>query len=187
MKQIQVVSMALGVVALLLAGCASEQQMDEPARGMAMPVEILDYMTGSDAALDQSRVLLVQSQGQLEEVAGDALAGLKIDFAVHSVVVLALGERATGGWWASITGLQRDGGLLYVQGTANKPGPDEMVTEALTYPFAAAVIPKTTNVQLVPEIDSVVGQPAPMSDAEMYEMDATEDVGPTMDAEETTE
>ncbi|CAN5893831.1 hypothetical protein BH23ACT11_BH23ACT11_31170 [soil metagenome] len=50
------------------------------------------------------------------------------------------GEKPTGGYTLEILSAREEGGRILVQLALKKPPPDAMVSQALTYPFAAAVI-----------------------------------------------
>ena len=77
------------------------------------------------------------------------------------MVVLALGERPTSGYWADIQGAQVSGDTLYVQGVANRPAADAMTAQMITYPYAIALIDKTRVRVVRSEIRSVQGEAAP--------------------------
>ncbi len=127
----------------------------------AMPVTVLRQSMGNDPALIFPAVMLIQSQAELDALKGRELAAGKVDFSKESLVVIALGEQATGGYWAKVTAVQAAGSQLFVQGIANRPGKDEVTTQAKTYPFAAAVIAKTSATSVRSDVQSVVGQKKP--------------------------
>jgi len=115
---------------------------------------------GSDPALTEPSVKLITSGTQLASMGCTALMahlGHDIDFSQYSLLLLTLGEQPTGGYWCRITGVQHRTGVLYVQGIANRPGPNEAVTQAKSYPYAAAVIANIGVDSIHPEITSVTG------------------------------
>ena len=142
---------------LVLAGCQSDATLSSNAMGVA----ILNQMRGNDPALRDPAVKLINSQEELTALASEALSKLTVDFHAQSLLIVALGQKPTGGYWVRIDAVQRQGADLYLQGVANAPGNDQMTTMMLTYPFAAAVIPKQQDVQtLHPEVESVQGRKA---------------------------
>ncbi|QQE13795.1 protease complex subunit PrcB family protein [Planctomycetota bacterium] len=150
------------VVAVLaggfVAGCANNQKaVKGPEHSMSEPVAIKKAQAGSDAALTSAGVQVVNSDVEMNELGAD-LAALKPNFDEESVVILSLGEKNTGGYWVEITGVQQVGETLYVQGRANQPGENEIVTEAIEYPYAAVVIEKVEPASVIPDLDQVEGQ-----------------------------
>ncbi len=153
---------------LVFAGCeTSPAPSRQPVTALSdhRPVPILRNEPLNDPGLTQLGVMLINSRAELEQRApqAQALAEMEVDFAAESLLVLCLGERPTGGYWVRITGVQHDAAAnaLYVQGVANEPGPEAMVTQALTYPCDAAVIPKVRAAAVHPEIDSRTDMPLP--------------------------
>ena len=103
-------------------------------------------------------MLLVNSAEDLESLGSFDLAKQAINFEYQSLVLLTLGEKSTGGYWARITGIQQEGRLLYVQAVANRPSNDQAVKQELTYPYDAVVIPKIQHVQVRSEVESLIGK-----------------------------
>lgn len=147
-------------------GCRNKGPSMSHAKPKAPPVQvgatefvpIVKQVSLNEPAIARPGVVLIQSEEQLKALNATELATVEIDFATQSLVVLSLGEQPTGGYWCRITGMQAGEGILYVQGLANRPGPDDMVTQALTYPAAAAVIAKTDATATRLEIESVLGR-----------------------------
>jgi len=121
-------------------------------------VQILNKFNGNDPGLKEPGLRLINSVQDLESLGSYELASHEIDFDRQSLLIFALGEKPTSGYWAKIAGVQREGNLLYVQGWANRPSKDQTVTQVLTYPYAVAVLSKITEVQIRSEIESLVGE-----------------------------
>jgi len=51
------------------------------------------------------------------------------------IYMIAAGERNTGGYSVQIIGEERDGEDLTISYRINAPGPDDIVTQAITYPY----------------------------------------------------
>ncbi|MBR6987413.1 MAG: protease complex subunit PrcB family protein [Clostridiales bacterium] len=57
-------------------------------------------------------------------------------------VIINAGEKSTGGYEINITDIAYDGSEMIITVEETSPGPDEMVTEALTYPSCAVELDK---------------------------------------------
>lgn len=155
---------SLCVAGSLLVGCQSPPETSKQAMDLrqVQPLPILEQTRGQDPALSTDMIALIQSRQELEALGAEELSKLEVDFDQNDVVLVALGQQSTGGYWVHITGLQRVGDVIYVEGIANAPAADEAVTQAQTYPYAAAVIPKTdAALALRSSIQSVQGQQPP--------------------------
>jgi len=143
-----------------LTACRNGGKTVDAGLALAQPVSFSDGITGSDdASLAQPGVYLITSQAQLNAVASAGLIpGEPVDFKANDVVLLSGGEKPTGGYWVRITSISQVGDELFVSGIANKPGDDAITTQALTYPYHAVLIEKTSAKIAVPEITSVTGQ-----------------------------
>ena len=161
-KWINLAALPVFAVALSFAGCESApKDSAAPAAVQSVqPITIISQTQGSDPALTQPMVKLITAQEQLDALGAESLAGVEVDFAEQQVVLVALGSQPSGGYWTQITGIQQLGDTLYVQGIANAPAEGEAVTQALTYPYAAAVIPATSATTALSDIQSVTGQAA---------------------------
>jgi hypothetical protein len=150
--------LAMSVVGgALVSGC-HPRGVIEIGDSRPKPVEIIASYHGSDPGFVEPMVLLVNSHEELEQLNSADLIDQGIDFDDESLLLLSLGEKPTGGYWARITAVQRQGGLLYMQGSANRPHRDQTVPQVLTYPYAAVVIKKIHSAQIRSEIDSVLGR-----------------------------
>ena len=65
-----------------------------------------------------------------------------VDFATSTVVAVFVGTRPTGGYSVAITGARREGGTLVVEYVERRPGPDAILTQALTAPFHIVKLPR---------------------------------------------
>lgn len=162
----------MAVVGVLIVGCETTQKTSSSSTGVkprmdtprvdarTTAVAIAAHYRGNDAGFTQPGVFLINSQQELEKRGSTELINKSVDFENQTIVVLALGEQKSGGYWAHIDAVQNLGERLYVQGFANQPAVDEMTTQQITHPYAAAVVPKIFAV-VQPEITSVRGQPMP--------------------------
>jgi len=134
-------------VAGLLTGCAGSTPKSQPVektKPLADNVKILGKITGNQLKTNRYKLMVVDRASftklGLAELFADS--GVEVDLDKHSVILLALSEQATGGYSADITALQIKGQELYIQTTSVAPGPNDMVTQALTYPFCAVAVDK---------------------------------------------
>lgn len=78
-------------------------------------------------------------------------------------IVIHMGECSTGGYSIEITEIEYDGSLLTIRVHETEPGPTDMVTEALTYPWCALELDR------LPEKISVFGDVAGNDYPKLYD------------------
>lgn len=137
-----------GLVCMLI-GCESVPK----ATSLTTPITIFKHYHGNDSGLPAHSVELINSQDELEQIGSVELINKDVDFSHVSLVVLSLGQSPTDGYETCISSVQIRSGELYVQGIAIQPGSDEVITEALTYPYCAVEIEKVYSDTVHPEID----------------------------------
>lgn len=76
-------------------------------------------------------------------VRGTALPAPVVDFSRHAVVVVAMGERPTGGYWVDIERVVVGERALRVEALASSPGRECVVTMAFTAPLDAVLVERT--------------------------------------------
>ncbi len=139
------VATAMMMCVAALSGCKSGSPA-EPT-----PVVIHEHKTGDDAALKTTGITLINSQEQLAALGSETLAQMQVDFAAHSIVLVTVGEQPTGGFAATVDGVQVGGGKVYVQATVTTPsGP---ATQALSHAYALAITDKVEG-EVEPEVTS---------------------------------
>lgn len=137
-----------------------------PAAGSAsadlsQPLRIVERAGGDHSGITEPGVLLVQSDEARTALGSDALNNLNVDFGQRALIVIALGQKNTGGYWARVSDVTQDGDRLIVHGQANRPGDDAMTLQVMTTPWAAAIIERPAATSVVPRIDSLTGEPPP--------------------------
>lgn len=148
--------MNLFVVAALCCSAMVGCKGDGDAAGgseLAQPVTILERVNGNSAALKTIGTLHIETKDQYDALGDAEIFPGEIDFDANDLVIVALGEQATGGYAVNIDSIQLQAGELAVSGKATTPGPDAVTTQALTYPYSAVLIPNTAADKLVPYID----------------------------------
>ena len=145
-----------------VSGCEAPQEMPYQTMELAQPVEVLHTVVGGHPGLKAPELRLITSQAQLDALGKDDLIGREVDFYNESVVLSALGEMPSSGYWIHITAVHQEGGLLYVYGQANRPAQNAMTGQVLTFPYCAVVISRTTATGVRDQIESVQDQDPPM-------------------------
>lgn len=65
----------------------------------------------------------------------------EVDFEKETVLILTMGTRSTGGFAIRFSGIRREDGVLTASFKTTSPGPDSLVTSALTAPFSIIAVP----------------------------------------------
>jgi hypothetical protein len=156
-------ALALGVLGLsltvMLGGCASDGRTTGEGASLAEPVPILEHYAGNQAQnLEMQRRLLIRTAEQFQQLNAPALDEIDIDWDTQDLVLVAMGMRSTGGYWCRITAAQLQGQTLFVQGVVNRPGSSQMTTQAITYPWCAAVIPNVEASDLAWDLMNAEGK-----------------------------
>ncbi len=71
-----------------------------------------------------------------------------VDFEREMVVAVFLGERGSGGYGVTIEAIERTSTGLLVKARETKPGPDDIVTMALTSPMHAVAVERVPGDEL---------------------------------------
>lgn len=149
----------LAMTMAMAIGCESTQ-MGGGKSGKAH--EIVAHYHGDDAGLAFPEPLVVHSKAELEALSSTELADIDyIEWDKHSVVILALGEQATSGYWAHINSVTEADGKLYINATVNSPAGGGEAGKS--YPYCAVEVPKFNDegLTLVPITDDVSGKARP--------------------------
>jgi len=135
---------ALALLLLVIAGCSSEP--GGPATGSAEPTAgsgktarsttaeevVVEQIGGGQSGPARQQVIVAGSARELSEA-----AGVEVPDAGEGVYVSAhAGERPTGGYRVSVSGTGSGG----VRVTLREPDEGDIVTQALTQPYAVAVV-----------------------------------------------
>jgi hypothetical protein len=140
---------SMATFGLLAQACGydgPEVVFDQPA-DMPAPVpadHVVPFREFKDMAAhrtpEAARQLITTASAYRALVGGEPPADL--DFRREWVVLYTAGTRMTGGFEAHIEGIQREGHGLTITTKLVVPGPDCMVTQALTHPYALARFPR---------------------------------------------
>ena len=127
------------------------------------PLTIEAQIQSDDPGFKYPDLCLITSKADLEKLHSQELINKGIDFDTHTVVLLTVGEKPTGGYWGQILGVQVDGDDVYVQGMVNATAKDAKTTQSVTHAYAAAVCPRFAARNLHKgDIVPVTGLPQPV-------------------------
>lgn len=128
--------------------------LDSPATGPAEAKPWREIASGTQSAIEEETRTVIQNQeqwrawwkehtkNQFDTAQPDGQQPPKVDFEKETVLIATLGMRSTGGHQIRFSDLRRDDESMTVVLTSTSPGPDDMLTMALTHPFAVIAIPK---------------------------------------------
>lgn len=146
--------------ALMIAGCKSDGDGGSSSAAgsstapatLAQPVTMVESVNGDSSALGFGH-MLIRTQAEYDALGDKDIYPGGVDFDKYDLVIVALGERKTGGYKIDITSIQMVGDELAITGKVTTPAPDAATTQALTYPYDAVIIANTDAKTVVPYID----------------------------------
>lgn len=137
---------------LLLDGCGPavssstpdsvRTDVADPQRGFTriLTQNTSGFLEPTDLVIRDATALRAAWTTLFEGIPGNALPA--VDFASETVVVLALGQRSSGGYTVKFDGVTRAGGAALVRYTATSPGRDCMTTQMMTSPVDVVRVPR---------------------------------------------
>lgn len=140
------------LASLALAGCKGGGSADGGG-DLAQPVVISERVSGDSAALKTIGTYHIETKEEYDALGDPNIFPGELDLGGYDLVIVALGERSTGGYSVDIESVQLDGTELLVNGKASAPAADAATTQAITYPYCAVLIPNTPADTVVPYID----------------------------------
>jgi hypothetical protein len=148
MKLISLI-VVLAVIALDFSGCSS----DSAAQNIAPEAQFVPIYSGimTSTNVGQSKlakVLSTQDEFADAYAAYVGTAAPVLDFNIGKVLLLDMGSRATGGYSTALVSVDVGTNAVVANADLVKPGPNCMVTQALTHPFQFAFIPTRMEVLL---------------------------------------
>jgi hypothetical protein len=105
---------------------------EAPVAGRSVPFTVLRQETEMPPEIAQWQEANRRSPGQYTKHEGS-----------HTYLMVAAGERPTGGYTVEVLSVRESGGKLHVAARINAPPPGSMVTMAFTYPTAVIRIDRT--------------------------------------------
>jgi hypothetical protein len=143
-RALAAVAVGLAVVSCRVAGAGPDAPAVSRSSAQAVPAD--REWRGQHGGPRTPTELVARSEAEWQRLA--ASFGLRpplppIDFSRHMVVAVGLGQRPTGGYAVTILGAAERAGVLHVRYQERRPGPGELVTQALTTPYHARVLPRS--------------------------------------------
>ena len=121
---------------LLAAGCYAGNG-SEPPSGTARDLRVERISSGAPGqGPEQPRVILARSAVALSEMMGVEVP----DSGSGTYLAAYWGEKPTGGYSLAVKSARIEGERVTVRLALKEPPPDAIVTQALTYPYAVAVV-----------------------------------------------
>jgi len=135
---------ALALLITSLTGLTSCTKAASPVSKNVVELEVSSHYPG----LQDRRALLITDAAEWQKIWVQMSVGLSevptlpaVDFQRHSVVVVSLGQRPSGGFNASMELASVDGSKAHVIVTERAPGAQCVVTLEVTHPTFTALIP----------------------------------------------
>ncbi len=110
-----------------------------------VPSTIVTVAQGPRSAVTQAREAVARTAAEwqaLWKVHGGTEPATVVDLGKEMVAAVFLGTRATGGYSVEIVSARREGDALVIEYAERVPGPDAIVTQALTSPFHIVRLPQ---------------------------------------------
>lgn len=130
---------SLVLLSLLLAACSASGNKDAPEEKPAEPrdLRVERIFSGAPGQGPRSpRVVVAPSASALSKE-----LGVEIPDSGSGIYLISYwGEKPTGGYTLSIESARLEGDVVTVRMKLEGPPKDAMVTQALTYPYAAALV-----------------------------------------------
>jgi PrcB C-terminal len=156
------------VLLLLAAGCSagdgSEPSADNPSEA---PRDLrVERISSGDAGQgpEQPRVILAPSAAALSEAMGVDVP----DSGNGTYLAAYWGEKPTGGYSLAVKSARIEGDRVTVRLALKEPPSDAIVTQALTYPYAVAVVreldPRGKDFSFVDQDGEELGWPVRLAD-----------------------
>ena len=130
---------SLVLLSLLLAACSAAGDKDSPKEKPTEPrnLRVERIFSGAPGQGPQSpRVVVAPSASALSKELGAEIP----DSGEGVYLISYWGEKPTGGYSLAVESARLEGDQVTVRLKLKEPPPDATVTQALTYPYAAAVV-----------------------------------------------
>lgn len=138
------------------AGTTQETSQGTPGASGGLQIE---QVASGPGGLSQRQVVIGPSAGALSQATGARVP----DAGEGTYLAAFWGEKPTGGYTVEILSARKEGNRVVVRLALRNPPADAMVSQALTYPYAAAVIrtnlPEDTEFTFVTQGGRELGWP----------------------------
>ncbi len=131
------------IIITFIAGCRGYDIEDNPES-----LEFTSISKGQASSISEQRQLVIRDEQGFKDIWQeiDDVRGLpEIDFENNMVIAVFMGERPTGGYGIEIKSIDEYPDRITVNIVETEPGPDELTTQALTYPYHIVTTEKTDS------------------------------------------
>ncbi len=135
------------VTAALTTGVAAGPA---PAAAPTVPFRVIAQDDGAARSSREATTRVVRDAGVWREVWSDLRGGApsgrpRVDFARHMLVLVAAGERPTGGYAIRVSSVVRRDGRLVVRAQERTPGTGCITTQVLTAPYQVIRVARSSR------------------------------------------
>jgi hypothetical protein len=154
------------IVLLLLAAGCSVGNGSEPSADAPRDLRVARISSGAPGpGPEQPRVILAPSAIALSKAIGANVP----DSGNGTYLAAYWGEKPTGGYSLAVRSARLEGARVTIRLALKEPPPDAVVTQALTYPYAVAVLrnldPRDKNFSFVDQNGRKLDWPVRLADA----------------------
>jgi hypothetical protein len=136
---------------LKTAAAKDATSANPPAATPPKPAIVKEWKDSGGGVETQPKRIVVKDPKEWETV-WSAMTGNRspkpetpqIDFGIHMIIAVFMGERSTGGYSVAITDIADLNGKRVVTLKTQNPPPDAVLTQALTSPYHVVLVPKTS-------------------------------------------
>ncbi len=139
---------ALSLLIVLTIGCKCKKTAADKMDSNSNNVTIIKE--NGYGGRDTESYQLVNNQTEFEALCRELkIQGApEVDFSKKSVAAVFMGQKRSGGYSITIKDVTVNGDTASVVVKNTTPGPDDIVTMALTAPYCVAVIPKAEKIDI---------------------------------------
>lgn len=162
MKQSLVILLIISIIGMVFVGCTKEQPVDVNQPAENNEEQNVDVQENEDNEVVEEEEVEVVNVGfevlnfeeldeELQEKAEEAMKeeGFVILDEEDSIILIALGERPTGGYSVEVQAVEKHEDEVTIVYAELEPNEDDAVTEAIEYPFVIIKIDtEVTNLKL---------------------------------------
>jgi len=134
----------VSIVLIIFLSCSSSKNKENTLKNSNESAQVLfeilvENETGGfvkeEIRVIRDHTSLLAIYGYVNRVRKPGFSIPKIDFSKETVIAVFMGEKTTGGFAITIENVKEENEKLIVKIKETKPGPEDMVTMAITQPF----------------------------------------------------
>lgn len=131
----------VSLATFLLTGCATQREVTASGAPLARQVTASEH-----CGLTAPGLVYLASADEVRALSGlpaqtiNLSALTALDFSREHLLLVALGQRSTGGHGLTLADSEQQGGTLQLEMDVHRPAPDAMVTQVMTTPCTALAV-----------------------------------------------